>query len=226
MFLREMGSKLIGNILRLWLSLLPLLYFATIAKGEVTCSHVDAYNKNQVVLANARCYHLAQDAISWNDAVTSCHSNNGTLASIPNATVNAALIKRAVNLDYNNLANVSFYWIGGRVNSSETGVTWLQDPGTGYSALSEDEPHGSGEHGCLVLDPGKEGWATDVCEAELELVGYICEYPSRPLQALHSGREPVLNLGVQSGLTCCNKAGIVFLCLITSIITRRLVEEF
>ncbi|XP_060073016.1 uncharacterized protein LOC132552842 [Ylistrum balloti] len=145
----------------------------------VSCSHIHAYDKQQVVLQNTRCYHLAQESLSWNDAAVRCRTNNGALASIPDTEVNSVLLELSTNLDYNNLANVSFYWIGGRVLSRGKGVTWLQDPGTKFVAFNDGEPQGFNEFGCFLLDPGTGGWATDICQAELELVGYICEYPSK-----------------------------------------------
>ncbi|XP_021372539.1 C-type mannose receptor 2-like isoform X2 [Mizuhopecten yessoensis] len=188
----------------------------------VSCGHIDAYVKHQVVLVNAQCYHLAQDAVSWNDAVTRCRLNNGTLASIPDLTVNTALIKLSTNLDYSNLANVSFYWIGGKVDSIVTGVTWLRDPGTGFVAFNDGEPQGSAEFGCLMLDPGAGGWATDMCVASLELAGYICEYPGKE-RALPAGDTP--QPGSHAGAESLMEAGVVCFCITIAMITRRLGEQ-
>lgn len=53
------------------------------------------------------------------------------------------------------------------------------DPGTDFTAVLEGEAEGFGDRGCLLLDPGQRGWATDICDAHLELFGYICEYSGK-----------------------------------------------
>lgn len=209
-----MTPKFKHDFMQTWILLLLLVCSATIVHGELTCSHVETYDDNQVLLLHSQCYHFAQDAVSWTNAADRCRSNNGTLASIPDSTVNTVLITHARNLDYSNLANVSFYWLGGQVRAFETGVSWIQDPGTGFLSFNDGEPYGFAEYGCLMLDPSIAGWVTDLCVSKLELVGYICVYPS----IVKSGSSSVLGRELQ--LIPTNMKGIIFFYIFTHITTR------
>ncbi|XP_069118964.1 C-type lectin domain family 3 member A homolog [Argopecten irradians] len=161
------------------------------------CGYIQASNQYQVLEINNRCYHMVQDSVTWEQAASRCNSRNGTLAIIRDDATNNQLIQRAMSLDANDMANVSFYWIGGRVQTPGAAITWQRDINGAevtnmYTAYVDDEPLGSGTTGCLILDPASMGWATDFCTVTLELAGYVCELASGSMSNLRTGASKVL----------------------------------
>ncbi|OWF55402.1 uncharacterized protein LOC110461110 [Mizuhopecten yessoensis] len=167
-------------------------------RGYSKCANVKANDPYQVVFKNNRCYHMVQDSISWNDAASACRARNGTLAIIRNSETNNKISQRATSLDSNDRANVSFYWIGGKVQTAEAAITWERDINgvaivNPFTAYALNEPLSSGDRGCLLLDPGEKSWATDFCQVAMELTGYVCEYkPNGSESNLRAGMSKLL----------------------------------
>ncbi|XP_060083212.1 uncharacterized protein LOC132562485 [Ylistrum balloti] len=141
---------------------------------------------------------MVQDTITWNQAATACRARNGSLAVIRNSETNSRLLQRAQNLDSNDRAEVSFYWIGGRIQARGDAITWELDVngaavGNPFTAYAEDQPSGFGERGCVLMDPSVMGWATEYCELDFELVGYVCEYePNGSMSNMRTRMSKVL----------------------------------
>ncbi|XP_033724715.1 C-type lectin domain family 3 member A homolog [Pecten maximus] len=177
--------------------ILTVCVSAVKCQGDTMCNYIPTADPYHVLAIHGRCYHMVQDAITWTEATTRCRARNGTLAIVRDSETNKLLIQRAMDLDLNDKAEVSFYWIGGSIQTTGAAITWQRDINgdevtNPFTAFLDGEPVGSGSNGCLLLDPSEMGWATDFCNVSLELTGYVCELASGSMSYLRSGTSKLL----------------------------------
>ncbi|CAG5120958.1 unnamed protein product, partial [Candidula unifasciata] len=119
------------------------------------------------------CYQFRDTALSWADALETCNSFNGSLASIASRDEQSYLEGRL-----NSLTSVNF-WIGASDRRREAGWQW--EDGTPFAYLNwfPGEPNDQVTEDCVALNTKTTMWYDYPCNQRL---GFVCKKVADPNQ--------------------------------------------
>ncbi|XP_053398186.1 CD209 antigen-like protein B [Mercenaria mercenaria] len=117
------------------------------------------------------CYHVGNDALTWEEAKTKCESYDGILAEVENDSENTFLMELAKQKDTRGKGA----WLG--ASDLETEGLWIWSSSKRqifdvFSNFKGKEPNGRARENCLHLKKSKWEWNDEKCHNKM---GYICE---------------------------------------------------
>nr|XP_006823885.1 PREDICTED: macrophage mannose receptor 1-like isoform X1 [Saccoglossus kowalevskii] len=125
-------------------------------------------------------YEIYTDAVTWDEAIQRCESENGQLARIPDKRTDDLLRDYIYYSGANNSVETGF-WIGLNDRATENTFVWLNGGPVCYTNWAKDEPNNNTKRNaaegqdCAQLRKSRDfKWDDEYCN-DIRTKGYICE---------------------------------------------------
>ncbi|KAM3929229.1 macrophage mannose receptor 1-like [Leptodactylus fuscus] len=122
---------------------------------------------------NGHCYYLDRDARTWEEAMLSCRSEEGDLASLHNIEEASAVTSQLT------FGDAEYVWLGLNDLKTQLYFEWSDGSPVTYTTWQRGEPShlNNRQEDCVALSTKDGQWSDQICEKKFP---YICKRNSLP----------------------------------------------